>query len=244
MVMKKLKIPNKLNGHIPLSSVMSDRAKGSLREKVYSSLRTAILSGTFQPQSRLLEQSLARNLGVSRTPIRESLQKLEKEGLIEYFPNRGFRLPRDREAYTDETFEIRAILEGYILRIACEIATDEFLSDLKSLVRRAQLCLIQSNIRELWRLNTLFHDRIIQQVPGRDRLKGLIKDLREYILYFRSATLRAPGGAERALEDHEKIILALETRDPALCEHIMRNHIERAKLDATRELTEDEVKLS
>ena len=115
-----------------------------------------------------------------------------------------------------------------------------FLSDLKSLVRRAQLCLFQSNIEELHRRNTLFHDRIIQQVSGKERLKGLIKDLREYILYFRSATLRTPGGAERALKEHKKIILALETRDSELCERIMRNHIERAHLDAIRELTEDD----
>jgi DNA-binding GntR family transcriptional regulator len=209
-----------------------------LRERVYSYLRSAIVSGNIPPEERLVEETIARERGVSRTPVREALHKLEKEGLIEHFPNRGFTVIRETESHVAEIFEIRSILEGHILRTACESATDEFLSELKLLVGEAKRCLAQSKIEELHHYNTLFHDRINRQVSGRERLKGLVKDLKEYVLRYRSATLRFPGGAARTIQGHEKIILALETRDRDLCERVMRAHIEEAKNDAMRELLE------
>ena len=238
--MRKQIIPIKAADTMLVPPVKFDGRKESLREKVYSYLRMAILSGKFPPQARLVEETVARELGVSRTPVRESLQKLEKDGLIQHLPNRGFKLRRDGESQIVEVFEIRAILEGHILRIACGRATEGFLSDLKSLVKRAERFLAQSMIEEVHRFNTLFHDRIIQQVSGKERLKEMIKDLTETILYYRSATLNSPGGAQRALEGHRKIILALEKGDPDLCERIMRDHIERARADAIRKLTQEE----
>jgi DNA-binding GntR family transcriptional regulator len=226
--------PDKVSG----PSVVFSRGKGPLREGVYSYLRSAILTGRIHPEKRLVEEMVARELGVSRTPVREALHKLEREGLIQHVQKRGFAVPRETEAQVAEIFEIRSILEGYILRIACKSSTDAFLSDLRSLLKKAKRCLAQSKIEELHHFNTLFHDRIMHQVSGRERLKGLVKDVREYVLRYRSATLRFPGGAERTLKGHERIILALETGDPDLCERIMRAHIEDAKTDAIRELME------
>ena len=196
------------------------------------------MSGGIYPAERLVEELIARELGMSRTPVREALHKLEREGLIEHFQNRGFAVTRETGSQIAEIFEIRSILEGYILRIACESATDDLLSELKSLLKEAERCLAESQIEELNRINTLFHDRILQQVSGRARLKSLVKDLREYVLRYRAATLRFPGGAERTVKGHARIILALETGDPDLCERIMRAHVEGAKRDAIRELME------
>jgi DNA-binding GntR family transcriptional regulator len=214
------------------------RGREPLRERVYSHLRSAIVSGNIPPEERLVEEVIARELGMSRTPVREALHKLEREGLIEHFPNRGFTVIRETESHVAEIFEIRSILEGHVLRVACEAATDEFLSELKLLVEEAKRCLAQSRIEDVHRFNTLFHDRINRQVLGRERLKGLVRDLKEYVLRYRSATLRFPGGAERTIQGHEKLILALETGDQDLCERVMRAHIEEAKTDAIRELLE------
>jgi DNA-binding GntR family transcriptional regulator len=228
----------KFAGGDPSPPDKASQSGESLRERVYRHLRSAILSGSIHPEKHLVEEVIARELGVSRTPVREALHKLEREGLIEHFQNRGFAVPGGTESQIAEIFEIRSILEGYILRIACESATDDLLSDLKSLLKEAERCLAESRIEELHRINTLFHDRILQQVSGRARLKGLVKDLREYVLRYRTATLRFPGGAERTVKGHESIILALETGNPDLCERIMRAHVEGAKRDAVRELTE------
>lgn len=224
------------NGANPIEP--SVRGKEPLRKKVYAYLRAAILSGNIFPGGRLVEEVVARELGVSRTPVREALYKLEREGLIEHFPNRGFAVPRETESQVAEIFEIRAILEGYVLRIACENATNGFLSELRLLLTKAERFLGEGKIEELHRLNTMFHDRIMEQVPGREGLKGHIKDLREYVLRYRAATLRFPGGAERTLKGHAKVILALETGDPDLCERIMRDHVAGAKDDAIRHLME------
>jgi len=229
---------SKFSEHFPDPMLIFSRGKGPLQERVYSYLRSAILSGNIHSETRLVEEVVGRELGVSRTPVREALHKLEREGLIEHFQNRGFAVIRETESQVAEIFELRAILEGYILRIACESATDEFLSELKSLLKKSERCFAQSKIGELHRINTLFHDRIIHQISERVRLKDLVKNLREYVLRYRSATLRFPGGAERTLKGHKRIILALETGDPDLCERIMRGHIESAKVDAIRELTE------
>ncbi len=229
-------LPSKFTGNGPDPMAVFSQGRGPLRERVYSYLRSAILTGSIPPEERLIEEVIARELGVSRTPVREALHKLEREGVIEHFPNRGFTVAKETESQVAEIFEIRAILEGYILRTACQSTTDDFLSELEALLTKAERCLAESRIEELHRFNTLFHDRIFQQVSGRGRLKGLVKDLREYVLRYRSATLQFPGGAERTLRGHEKIILALRTGDPDLCEHIMRAHIEGAKADAIREL--------
>jgi DNA-binding GntR family transcriptional regulator len=225
-----------LPGNVSDPTVTFSRSEGPLRERVYWYLRSAILSGSILPEGRLVEEVVARELGVSRTPVREALHKLEREGVIEHFPNRGFAVARETESQVAEIFEIRAVLEGHILRIACENTTDKFLSELKGLLRKAERCLAESRIEELHGFNTSFHDRIIHQVSGRERLKSLVKDLREYVLRYRTATLRFPGGSERTLRGHEKIILALETGDPDLCERIMRAHIEGAKTDAIRHM--------
>jgi DNA-binding GntR family transcriptional regulator len=230
-----------LPGNVSDPTVTFSRSEGPLRERVYWYLRSAILSGSILPEGRLVEEVVAGELGVSRTPVREALHKLEREGLIEHFPNRGFAVARETEDQVAEIFEIRAILEGHILRIACESATDVFLSGLKSLLDKAERCFAESRIEELHRINTLFHDRIIHQVSGRVRLKGLVKDLREYVLRYRAVTLQVSGGAERTLKGHEKLILALETGDPDLCQRIMRAHIEAAKTDAIRHLMEERV---
>lgn len=229
---------NKFSDSISDPAGMLSRDKEPLWGRVYSYVRSAILSGSIPPEGHLVEEVVARELGMSRTPVREALHKLEKEGLIEHFQNRGFAVTRETESQVAEIFEIRAILEGYILRIACESATDDFLSELKSLLKEGERCFAESKVEKLHRINTMFHDRIIQQVSGRMRLKGLVKDLREYVLRYRSATLQFPGGAERTLKGHEKIILTLETGDPDLCERIMRAHIEGAKTDAIRHMME------
>ncbi len=239
--MKKTITPGPTHDPMVPQGLTSHRGRGFLSEEVYACLKNAILSRKFQPQARLIEEVVARELRVSRTPVRESLHKLEKEGLIEHIPNRGFKVRSEEEGQIAEIFEIRAILEGHLLRSACERVTDEFLSDLKLLIRRAERDLMQSAIEDLHRVNTLFHDRIIQQVSGRERLKGMVRDLREHELYYRSATLSSPGGAGRTLEGHKRIILALEAGDPDLCDRIMRDHIERAKADAIQELTKKRV---
>jgi DNA-binding GntR family transcriptional regulator len=204
----------------------------SVREKTYSLLRKQLLTGQFSPNQRLTEESLAQKLGVSRTPVREALHKLELEGLVKTTGGRGFCVPEDSKEDMDELFEIRAVLEGHALACVCEMITEKDIQSLKKLVWQAEHALESEEMARVFEYNTQFHDHlsglILSQKP---RLFSLIEDIREYVLRYRKNTLVHQKGARRSIAGHKKILLALGLGDPSLCERIMRNHVYEAKED-------------
>ena len=204
----------------------------SVREKTYSLLRKQLLTGQFPPNQRLTEESLAKKLGVSRTPVREVLHKLELEGLVKTTGGRGFCVPEDSEEDMDELFEIRAVLEGHALACVCEMITEKEILSLKKLVRQAEQAFESEEMAHVFEYNTQFHDYlsglIISQKP---RLFSFIEDIREYVLRYRKNTLVHKKGARRSIAGHKKILLALGLGDPSLCERVMRNHVYEAKED-------------
>ncbi|MEK6655708.1 MAG: GntR family transcriptional regulator, partial [Thermodesulfobacteriota bacterium] len=122
-----------------MSSSGKPRKNGiSVREKTYDYLKSNILSGRFVPGERLAEEHLAEELGVSRTPVREALHKLEQEGLIEPLESRGFCVPHDSPEEIEDLFDIRTVLEGYTLKIICERITDEQIEKLEEMIDKAE----------------------------------------------------------------------------------------------------------
>jgi len=208
----------------------------SIREKVYQHLKSAVLAGDFDPGEKLTEENLAKELRVSRTPVREALHKLESEGLIKPRKKRGFIASRDSKEEVEELLELRAVLEGYTLRLISERISEETLDELHGFIEKAESALRRNRIGEVFRWNTQFHDRLHELVWDRHRLHDLIVNMRKYVLRYRKDTLQYPDGGKRAIEGHRKILLALKLRDPELCERIMRDHIREAKEDALQTL--------
>ncbi len=180
----------------------------------------------------MTEEHLARKMKVSRTPVREALHKLESEGLIEPRKKRGFVASRDSKEEVEELFELRAVLEGYALRLISEKISEKALDQLDELIEKAEAALRKKRIDEVFKWNTRFHDTLHEMVSNQYRLHHLIVNMRKYVLRYRKDTLQYPDGGERAIEGHRKIVLALRLRDPELCERIMREHIREAKEDA------------
>jgi len=207
-----------------------------IRERVYESLRSAILAGRLDPGARLTEEHLAEDLGVSRTPVREALHKLESESLIKPLEKRGFIVSRDSKEEVEELFELRSVLEGYALRTICERASDELLKELGRLIERAEGALRQRRTDEVFKWNTQFHDTLHGLVAKKKRLYRLLVTMRKYVLMYRKDTLESPDGAREAVEGHKKIVLALGLRDKELCERVMRHHIQQAREDALQSL--------
>lgn len=207
-----------------------------VREKVYHYLKSSILSGRFDPGERLTEEHIAKKLKVSRTPVREALHKLESEGLIKPRKKRGFIASRDSKEEVEELLELRAILEGYALRLISEKISEETLDRLNGLIDKADEALRRNRIDEVFKWNTQFHDSLHELISEKRRLYPLMVNMRKYILRYRRDTLSNPEGVKRTIEGHRKIILALRLRDPALCEYIMREHIREAKEDALQTL--------
>jgi DNA-binding GntR family transcriptional regulator len=204
----------------------------SAREKTYDYLKTNILSGHFVPGERLAEEHLAEELGVSRTPVREALHKLEQEGLIEPLEFRGFCVPRDSLDEIEDLFDIRTVLEGYTLKIICERITDEQMAMLEEIIEKADDALRRKRIDEVFQWNTQFHDTLHSLVADKRRFHSLIVNMRKYVLRYRKDTLQYLGAAKRASNGHRQILLALKLKEPELCERVMRMHIRQSKEDA------------
>ena len=209
-----------------------------VRERAYEYLKTSILSGRFNPGERLTEEHLAKELGISRTPIREALHKLESEGLIKPLATRGFVASQDSKAEVEELFEIRAVLEGYALRVICGRVTDLVLERLEETLQRAEETLKSGCLEDLFHWNTIFHDTLHEMITDKHRLYHQLVTMRQYVLRYRKNTLQFPDGGSRTVDGHRKIVMALRLRDADLCERVMREHIQQSKEDALQFLFE------
>jgi DNA-binding GntR family transcriptional regulator len=209
-----------------------------IRERAYEYLKAAVLSGRFTPGERLTEEHLAREMGISRTPIREALRKLESEGLIKALETRGFIVSRDSKAEVEEIFDIRAVLEGFALRVISGRVTEEVLGRLHGCIEKAEEALGRNRIDDVFHWNTQFHDLLHEFITDKTRLHDMMVTMRKYVLLYRRDTLQYPDGGRRTVDGHRRIVLALRLRDPDLCERVMREHIQQAKEDAVQSLFE------
>ncbi|MCE5263303.1 MAG: GntR family transcriptional regulator [Deltaproteobacteria bacterium] len=204
----------------------------SVRERTYEYLKSVILSGRFKPGERLAEEHLAEELGVSRTPVREALHKLEQDGLIEPLETRGFCIPQGSPEEVADLFDLRTVLEGYTLRLICGRVTDEKIKALQEMVEKSVDALNRKKVNEVFHWNTQFHDTLHDMVADRRRFHTLIVNMRKYVLRYRKETLQYPDAARRTIEGHRMIIQALKLKDPDICERVMRIHIRQSMEDA------------
>ncbi|MEE4164403.1 MAG: GntR family transcriptional regulator [Desulfocapsaceae bacterium] len=218
-----------------MTTITVDKKNGrlSVREQTYRLIKKKILTGLFPPDERLVEESLAGQLGVSRTPVREALHKLELEGLVRQKGARGFCVPEETAAEMSELFEIRAVLEGHALSCLCNSISEDSVRMLREYISKAEHGVSEGRIELVFESNTKFHDLIYRLVRSkRPRLFNLIEDMRDYILRYRKDSLATLQAAGRSISGHKKILLALELNDPVLCEQVMRAHIYEAEADA------------
>ena len=171
-------------------------------------------------------------MGISRTPIREALQRLASEGLIKPLGTRGFIVSQDTTQEVEDLFEIRAVLEGYALRVICERISESVLDQLEHSVMEAEAALAGGSLDEVFQWNTRFHDILHGLISDKHRLYEQMVTMRQYVLRYRQGTIHSPDGGRRTLDGHRKILLALRLKDADLCERIMREHIRVSERDA------------
>ncbi len=199
-----------------------------LRELVLDAIREAIIDGSLKPRERLMEIQLAEELGVSRTPIREALRKLELEGFIVMVPRKGAYVADISFKDIADVYEIRAALEGLAASLAAERITDEELDEMeRCLVGKAE-AIANHDMEKLVEADTRFHDAIYR-ASRNDRLTSMINNLREQIQRFRATSLSVPGRMYQSLEEHRTIIEAIQSRDSQLARQVAYEHIENAE---------------
>ena len=213
-----------------------------LREEVYRNLRERILQGILPPGTRLVEASLAHQLGTSRTPVREALHRLEQEGLVRPAGRRGVVVVGLDLADIQEIMGLREVLESHAAGLAAVRITERELGILERALRHAERAIQEGDPHALLQWNTRFHDGIVA-ASGSRRLRDLINRLSEIILTYRKLT-QVPGLPDRSHQEHVAILEALRRRDREVAETLMRAHIRgktRALLEA---LQSDKLTLS
>ena len=195
-----------------------------LRQEIYDTLRDAILNGDLKSGVRLIETRIAEQLGVSRTPVREAIHKLESEGLLMTHPQKGLIVNEISLDDIEEIQGIRMILERYVARLAAKKIKDDELKKLEDLLNRSEEALKKKNIDKVLELNTKFHD-LINSISGSKRLQDLIRQHSEYIQSFRRAALHTKGHAEQALKEHRLILEALKMKNPDTVEVLVSQHV-------------------
>jgi len=203
-----------------------------VRERAYNDLKSDLLSGRFAPGERLTEEHLAKSLGVSRTPVREALHKLESEGLVKPLESRGFYVALDSREELEDLFDIRAALEGYAIRLICEKISAETIQQLNEFILKAEDAFARNQLDEIFEYNTQFHDALHNVLSRKTRLHTLIADTRKFVLRYRKDSLHYIDGARRTIDGHKKILMAISLKDPELCERVMRQHVREAKEEA------------
>ncbi len=197
-----------------------------LREQVYRKLKESILNVMLEPNQRLIEEKLAAEMGTSRTPVREAIQKLEKEGLIHKLPRGGFAVNVIADEDIEEVFGVRSVLEGYAAYLATLRATEEDVRAMESIVKRQEICLDNGEYDEIVRLNTDFHD-ILYACAKSKKLIAIINDLRDFIFRYRILILRYEGMATIAIQDHKDMIALMKAKNARQVEKLVRKHIIR-----------------
>ena len=177
-------------------------------------IRQAILDGRLEPGSRLKEEELARELGISRTPVREALLMLQAEGLIDATPNRGAVVRSHDADDLVDLYQLRALLEGYAARRAAtsDLRVDEL--DLCARAATASTALIDDDVRELVKENLCFHNAILD-AAGSPRAGGMVRKVIELPLVYRSYIWYSPDQKRISAHYHRQITKALERRATA-----------------------------
>ena len=211
-----------------------------LRDVVFNTLRQAILTGELKPGERLMEIHLANKLGVSRTPIREAIRKLELEGLVTMIPRRGAEVAQITEKSMNDVLEVRRAMDALCVELACDRITPEELQDLKKACDTFEAAVKTDDIKQIAQADVAFHDIIYAATDNR-RLIQLLNNLREQMYRYRIEYLKKKECYPQLLEEHQTIIDSIESRDKDRATQITGQHIKNqaeAVVDTIREKEE------
>ena len=206
----------------------------SLGQHVFDNLKQAIIRGNITPGEWLVESHIAEMLGISRTPVREAIHKLERERLIERQPRGGFTVLGLGRDDIEETFGIRSVLEGYAARLATVKHQTKELKALEKKIEEFQTCLNKRHLDVLPGINTEFHD-LLYALSKSPRLIHMINGLRDQIFRFRQMILKDDKLANISNEDHIQMLKFMHKRDAEGVERLVRDHILRGQDEVLRE---------
>ena len=210
-----------------------------LRDVVFNTLRQAILKGELAPGERLMEIQLAEKLGVSRTPIREAIRKLELEGLVLMIPRKGAEVAKISEKSLKDVLEVRRSLEELAIELACQRMSDADLQELERKQMKFCEAIAQGSAMDIAESDEEYHD-VIYNCTRNTRLVQILNNLREQMYRFRLEYIKDEDKRQILRLEHEKILKALRSRHVSEARAAVREHIDNQEITVLKNIKEQE----
>ena len=210
-----------------------------LRDVVFNTLRQAILKGELEPGERLMEIQLAERLGVSRTPTREAIRKLELEGLVLMIPRKGAEVAKISARSLRDVLEVRRALEELAIELACQRMTEEDLGELQKAQDEFKKAIADGDAMRIAETDEHYHD-VIYSGTQNAKLIQMLNNLREQMYRYRLEYIKDADKRKILILEHERVLKAIRDRKVAEAKEAMREHIDNQEITVARNITEKE----
>lgn len=207
---------------------MTQQKNLSLADKVYAELEEEILSGKYARGQSLHESALADMLGVSRTPLREAIRRLEQDGLLETIPNKGIFVRGISVDDIIDIYNIRINIEGLAIEKAIDKADDEAISELEEILDLQEFYASKGDYEKSMRMDSRFHG-CIYKMCGSPPLTDILCNLHNKIQRFRKTSFSSSSRAKNATDEHRQMLEAIKMRDSERAVALAKRHTENAK---------------
>ncbi|MCF6094863.1 GntR family transcriptional regulator [Microaerobacter geothermalis] len=197
-----------------------------LYEQIYYSLKKMIMDGVFQPGERIFESKIAREFGISRSPVREAIRSLQNEGLLILDQKSQILVYRPSLHDIKEIYQCRMALESMAASLAASQVNDQEIEELEQVLSLTKKALEENDPNEAINQNAKFHDLIIQFSRNR-RLQTQLESLRALTHFYRVHNFQGKSRGRTILSDHHGILTELKNRNPEKASHVMSQHMMR-----------------
>ncbi len=211
-------------------------ANTNLREQVYDVLKDMIVLREFEPGEKINEEQIAKQTGVSRTPIREALCRLENENIVKMIPRRGAFVIKQSEDTVREVLQVREVLEGLVTRLATLQMDEKSLMKLKKCLEKIRpIPDADRNLMKYTQSDIRFHSVLLETCQNR-LLQNMMDTVNTHLQIIRLRTVVLPGRAKKTVDEHFDIMKAIEANDAQKAEILMRKHIKSVRVDALKNI--------
>lgn len=206
-----------------------------LRDVIFDTLREAIIVGELKPGQRLMEVQLAEKMGVSRTPVREAIRKLELEGLVEMLPRKGAHVADLSVKDIMDVLEVRATLDGFATSLAATRISEDEKKELRHILDQFINCVEKENLQGSIKKDVEFHD-VIYRSSRNEKLIQISNNLREQVQRFRVVYIKDYSSSRELIREHTEILEAITSGDPEAARRAAQRHIKNQEESIIRSL--------